>query len=129
MRQILLKLGLPRKLYLDHGLAFRSHYLEEITASLGITLVHSPPYEPQGRGKIERSFRTVRSQFLPGFKSDILRDINEALECWIRGISTTSASNLAPDRPPCNASPARWSASGRTTPTWKSTSEKGPRAA
>ncbi|CAO0822878.1 hypothetical protein DFAR_3360005 [Desulfarculales bacterium] len=36
---------------------------------------------PQGRGKIERFFRTVRSQFFPGFKGDILRDINEALNC------------------------------------------------
>ncbi|CAO0820758.1 hypothetical protein DFAR_1860042 [Desulfarculales bacterium] len=27
-------------------------HLEEITASLGIALVHSPPYVPQGKGKI-----------------------------------------------------------------------------
>ncbi|CAO0819870.1 hypothetical protein DFAR_1150028 [Desulfarculales bacterium] len=33
--------------------------MEEITASLSIALVHSPPYVPQVRGKIERSFRTV----------------------------------------------------------------------
>ncbi|CAO0821321.1 hypothetical protein DFAR_2240004 [Desulfarculales bacterium] len=31
---------------------------------------------PQGRGKIEKFFRTVRSQLFPGFKGDILRDIN-----------------------------------------------------
>ncbi|CAO0819907.1 transposase [Desulfarculales bacterium] len=75
--------GLSRKRYFDNGPAFRSHHLEEITASLGIALVHSPPYVPQGRGKIERLFRTVRSSFLPGFKSDTLRDINEAWKCWI----------------------------------------------
>lgn len=86
LRQALLKRGLPRKLYLDNGPAFRSHHLEEITAALGIALVHSPPYVPQGRGKIERFFRTVRSQFLPGFKGDTLQDINEALECWIRDV-------------------------------------------
>ncbi|CAO0819660.1 hypothetical protein DFAR_2810038 [Desulfarculales bacterium] len=46
MRQALLKRGLPRKLYLDNGPALRSHHLEEITASLGIGPVHSPPYVP-----------------------------------------------------------------------------------
>ncbi|CAO0824251.1 hypothetical protein DFAR_540003 [Desulfarculales bacterium] len=40
LRQALLKRGLPRKLYLDNGPAFRFHHLEEITASLGIALVH-----------------------------------------------------------------------------------------
>lgn len=86
LRQALLKRGLPRKLYLDNGPAFRSHHLEEITAALGIALVHSPPYVPQGRGKIERFFRTVRSQFLPGFKGETLKDLNEALECWLRDV-------------------------------------------
>ncbi|CAO0822021.1 hypothetical protein DFAR_2770042 [Desulfarculales bacterium] len=41
---------------------------------------------PQGRGKVERFFCTVRSQFFPGFKNDTLRDINEALEYWIRDV-------------------------------------------
>ncbi|CAO0821287.1 transposase [Desulfarculales bacterium] len=86
MRQTLLKRGLPRKLYFDNGPAFRAHHLEEITAFLGIALVHSPPYVPQGKGKIEKLFRTVRSQFLPGFKGDSLWDINEALGCWIRDV-------------------------------------------
>jgi putative transposase len=86
LRQALLKRGLPRKLYVDNGPAFRSKHLEEITASLGIALVHSQPYKPQGRGKIERWFRTIRTQFLPGFRGRTLHDLNEALDCWIRDI-------------------------------------------
>ena len=86
LRQALLKRGLPRKLYVDNGPAFRSKHLEEITASLGIALVHSQPYKPQGRGKIERWFRTIRTQFLSGFRGKTLQDLNEALECWIRDL-------------------------------------------
>jgi transposase InsO family protein len=86
LRQALLKRGLPRKLYVDNGPAFRSLHLREITASLGIALVHSKPYKPQGRGKIERLFRTIQSQFLPGFKGTTLEELNEALDCWIRDI-------------------------------------------
>lgn len=33
-------------------------------AKLGIKLIHSTPGRPQGRGKIERFFKTVRDQFL-----------------------------------------------------------------
>jgi putative transposase len=84
LRQALLKRGLPRKLYVDNGAAFRSQHLQEITASLGIALVHSQPYKPQGRGKIERWFRTVRGQFLSGFRGTTLHELNEALDCWIR---------------------------------------------
>lgn len=86
LRQALLKRGLPRKLYVDNGPAFRSKHLQEITASLGIALVHSRPYKPQGRGKIERWFRTVRGQFLSGFKGKTLYELNEALDCWIRDL-------------------------------------------
>ena len=84
--QALLKRGLPRKLYLDNGPAFRSKHLERVTASLGIALIHSSPYKPQGRGKIERFNRTVRTQFLQGFKGNTLRDINEAFDLWLNEI-------------------------------------------
>jgi hypothetical protein len=38
-------------------------WLLRACAKLGIRLVHSTPHRPQGRGKIERFFRTVREQF------------------------------------------------------------------
>ncbi len=56
LEQAFLTRGLPRKLYVDNGAAFRSKHLEHILASLGIALVHSRPYKPQGRGKIERFY-------------------------------------------------------------------------
>jgi len=79
----LAKRGLPRKLYVDNGACFRSKHLEYITASLGITLIHSKPYKPQGRGKIERFFLTVRGQFLDGFKGQTLDAINNAFNVWL----------------------------------------------
>jgi transposase InsO family protein len=85
-QQALLKRGLPRKLYLDNGPAFRSKHLEHVAASLGIALIHSSPYKPQGRGKIERFFRTVRMQFLPGFKGKTLEELNESFDLWLNDI-------------------------------------------
>jgi len=84
LRQALAKRGLPRKLYVDNGPAFRSHHLENITASLGIALIHSKPYQPEGRGKIERFFRTVRMQFLSRIEDGLmLPELNRRLTEWL----------------------------------------------
>jgi hypothetical protein len=48
----------------DNGSAFCDAWLLRACAKLGVRLVHSQPGRPQGRGKIERFFRTVREQFL-----------------------------------------------------------------
>jgi len=84
LRQALAKRGLPRKLYVDNGPAFRSHHLENITASLGIALIHSKPYQPEGRGKIERFFRTVRMQLLSLIDDGLaLAELNARLTDWV----------------------------------------------
>jgi putative transposase len=56
--------GVPRAAYVDNGSAFVDAWLLRACAKLGVSLVHSQPGRPQGRGKIERFFRTVREQFL-----------------------------------------------------------------
>jgi len=82
------KRGLPRKLYVDNGSAFRSRQLESTTAELGIALIHAKPYQPQGKGKIERFFKTVRSQFLSSFTTASLdatsfEEFNAAFATWL----------------------------------------------
>ncbi|HCU91961.1 MAG TPA: transposase [Actinobacteria bacterium] len=62
--------GVPARLYVDNGACFSDEALPRYCAKLGIALVHSPPYRPQGRGKIERWFETVRAQFLVEISPD-----------------------------------------------------------
>jgi hypothetical protein len=72
-------------LYVDNGAAYRSKHLEHTTASLGIALVHAKPYQPQGKGKIERFNRRVRQQFLPTLPSTLsLDELNERFDAWLR---------------------------------------------
>jgi len=47
--EALAKRGLPRKLYVDNGSAFRSRSLEYTAAALGIALINARPYQPQGK--------------------------------------------------------------------------------
>jgi putative transposase len=64
LRRGILSRGVPATVYLDNGSSFVSKQLLRALAILGARLVHSRPGRPQGRGKIERFFRTVRDQFL-----------------------------------------------------------------
>jgi len=64
LRPALASRGVPESAYVDNGSAFVDAWLLRACAVLGIKLVHSRPGRPQGRGKIERFFRTVRDQFL-----------------------------------------------------------------
>lgn len=50
---------------------FRSHHLKRIAAELGFSVKHSQAGQPQGRGKIERWFRTVAEKFEPLLKEQI----------------------------------------------------------
>ena len=83
LEKALLKRGLPRNLYVDNGAAFKSKHLEYVTANLNIALIHAKPYQPQGKGKIERWFKTIRSSFLPTFEGRTLCELNAALEIWV----------------------------------------------
>ncbi len=84
LTKALAKRGLPRKLYVDNGLTFSTQVLRHATASLGIALIHSKPYEPQGRGKIARFFKTVRMQFLPVIPDGLpLQELNKRFKEWI----------------------------------------------
>ena len=84
LMQALAKRGLPRRLYTDNGAAFRSHLLRYGCARLGVALLHSEPGVPEGRGKIERFFRTLRMQLLPLLPQTLsLAQLNERLQRWV----------------------------------------------
>jgi putative transposase len=86
LRQAMAARGIPVRLYIDNAKVYRSPQLSRIAASLGTLIIHSRPYQPEGRGKIERCFRTVREQFLanldPGHTLT-LDELNERLQSWI----------------------------------------------
>lgn len=64
-KQAVLRRGVPKRLFVDNGAAYRSHHLSLVCAKLGVTLIHARAYQPESKGKIERWHRTVRMQLLP----------------------------------------------------------------
>ena len=86
LRQAIAARGIPTRLYMDNAKIYRSPQLARMAASLGILIVHTPPYQPEGRGKIERYFRSVREQFLANLDPKTLLSIeqlNQRLWHWI----------------------------------------------
>ena len=82
LKQAVLRRGVCRRLYADNGATFRTKHLQVACATLNIALIHSRPYKPRGRGKIERFFKTVRSAFLPHLTSEMLVDLGALNRVW-----------------------------------------------
>jgi putative transposase len=77
--------GVPKAVYVDNGSPFVSGQLLRACAVLGIRLIHSTPGRPEGRGKIERVFRTVRDQVLVELEDRSpasLEDLNRIFQSW-----------------------------------------------
>jgi len=78
--------GVPGKAYFDNGSPFIDGWLLRGCGVLGIRLVHSRPGLPEGRGKIERFFRTVRDQFLVEIADNQVGDLaemNRLFQAWL----------------------------------------------
>ncbi|MFF3404491.1 DDE-type integrase/transposase/recombinase [Streptomyces sp. NPDC002659] len=110
LRPALAARGVPEYVYVDNGSAFVDSWLLRACAKLGIKLVHSQPGRPQGRGKIERFFRTVTGEFTveiasgdgePGRQVQDLAEMNRLFTAWVenvyhrRGHSETGLAPLA----------------------------------
>jgi putative transposase len=86
LKDAVLRRGIPKRLFVDNGSAYRSHHLQIVCAKLGITLIHARPYHPEAKGKIERYHRTVRGQFLVRIKpadTESLEALNRCLWHYI----------------------------------------------
>lgn len=64
LKQAIKTYGIPKRLFVDNGTPYKNQQLKLICATLGTALIHSKPYSPQSKAKIERSFRTVKDKFL-----------------------------------------------------------------
>ncbi|MFD3381346.1 MULTISPECIES: DDE-type integrase/transposase/recombinase [unclassified Streptomyces] len=95
LRPALAARGVPQYIYVDNGSAFVDSWLLRACAKLGIKLVHSAPGRPEGRGKIERFFRTVNGEFTVEIASDKgevgreikdLAEMNRLFTAWVENI-------------------------------------------
>ena len=86
LKEAVMRRGIPSRLIVDNGSAYRSESLQGICARLDIRLIYCRPYEPQAKGKLERWHRTIRDQFISELNLSIIRgldDINIRILAWL----------------------------------------------
>ena len=89
LKEAVQRRGLPKRLIVDNGSAYRSESLQQICARLDIRLIYCRPYEPEGKGKLERWHKTVREQFINEVnlaEINSLSDFNLRLQAWLQEI-------------------------------------------
>ncbi|HKT97095.1 MAG TPA: DDE-type integrase/transposase/recombinase [Paraburkholderia sp.] len=89
LKQALLRRGIPKKLVVDNGAAYRAASLQAICADLDIRLVHCQPYQPTSKGKLERWHRVVRESFLAELDMSHIHnlvDLNARLWSWLEQV-------------------------------------------
>lgn len=64
LKNAMKKYGIPKKFYVDNGSPYKNEQLSIIMARIGSVLIHAKPYSPTGKGKIERSFRTIKDGWM-----------------------------------------------------------------
>jgi len=98
LKDAVLRFGIPEKLYVDNGGPYDNLQLTAICGSLGVTLIHTPPYDGAAKGKIERWHRTLRSRYLSVLvpeDTSSLDVLNRSLAKWVMAYNTTPHSAIS----------------------------------
>ncbi|MHC4338011.1 MAG: DDE-type integrase/transposase/recombinase [Planctomycetota bacterium] len=85
-KKAMLRRGLPELVYVDNGKVYSARRLDAVCAAIGIRKINSKPYRPEGRGKVERFFRTVREDFLAEpevTQTETLAQLNRLFRAWL----------------------------------------------
>jgi putative transposase len=135
LRSAISRRGLPQHCYFDNGAPYSNHQLARACAVLGIHVIHSKPYKPQGRGKQERLNSYIRQSFISEMEDRGIasfEELNDFFMAWAEQIANARIhaethqapierflENYTPSIPPpaILAEAFRWSTVRRVTKT------------
>ena len=87
LRRSLQRHGVPRRVYYDNGLVYRSRHMKQIIAAVGTQgIAFTTKHRPMGHGKIEKLNGFITSNFIAEVKSSSIRTLdalNEAFVAWV----------------------------------------------
>jgi transposase InsO family protein len=87
--------GKPTSLYFDNGSIYKAKTIIDACVRLNIVLSHTPVRDGSAKGKIERFFNTVRSNFFKAqgsFKN--IDHLNELFKEWVQGYNNRIHSSI-----------------------------------
>ena len=86
LKRSILKHGCPRRVLVDNGACYSCKSFALACSQLGIQVVHSAPYYPQSKGKIEKFFQYLRRSLLNEIENVDplpLEKMNRLLVAWL----------------------------------------------
>ncbi len=102
-KYMLLRWGIPEKIYVDNGKVYISRHFMGILAELEVKQLRHKPYQAHAKGKIESVNRTVKNEFqaeasLADFHT--IEELNSAFWAWVEVVYNKrvhSATGESPD--------------------------------
>lgn len=88
-QRAILRRGAPQAVYVDRGLIFQSQLFSFACAELGIQHISATAYHAQGKGKIERYWRSVDEAFLLELRHEpvsSLQELNRRFWAWVEEV-------------------------------------------
>ena len=103
-RTMVLRWGIPKKVYLDNGSVYSSGQFAFILSELKTKKIHHPPYQSWCKGKVEAVMKTLKNEFQAeaqqaGFQT--LEELNSALWAWI-DVEYNRRNHSATGQPPAD---------------------------
>lgn len=85
-KRLVLRWGIPAKVYLDNGSVYIAKQFAWILAQLGTAKLHHRPYQAYCKGKVEALNKTIKNDFQgeaqrAGFQT--LEELNSAFAAWV----------------------------------------------
>lgn len=97
MKLAISKYGKPKRFNFDNGSNYKNVQINIIAARLGIGLHYCRPYNPEAKAKIERWFKTLKSQWLATLRYSEFKSIEEyqtSLNEYVNTYNNTPHSSL-----------------------------------
>jgi len=88
--------GIPNKTYCDNGGPYVNNQTVFICDSIGTVLLHTPVRDGASKGKVERSFRTIKERWLNAIDKSAIKSLaqfNELLATYVREHNLTKNSS------------------------------------
>lgn len=77
LKEAIMRYGLPKRIYADNGSPYKNMQLSLICARLGTSLIHAQVFHGNQKGKIERTFKTIKQGWMYNIDFDKFHSLEE----------------------------------------------------
>lgn len=92
LKEAIMRYGIPKRIYADNGSPYKNMQLSLICARLGATLIHAQVYHGNQKGKIERTFKTIKEGWMYNIdysKYHSVEELEKSLSIFINNKNNT----------------------------------------